>query len=251
MLEIIKNFIDFLTTPTISFTLLTILTPLLFPPTDWFDKVSDIPNVKKCLNHFLQSKELESVNCINVDHSNLLGYNTDYYGFKNMILSNNIQLNNKKVDYIINLQGDEPMIDIDDVRNLYKQAINNKSEIATLACKLKNKLMLNNSDIVKVVTEKKLSKYANTKAKTFLRKVLDNNQANIYHHIGIYLYKVSILEKFVNLKQTENEISQKLEQLRAMENNISIDVFLANSSPIGVDTEEDYLEIKKLMEYKN
>ena len=80
---------------------------------------------------------------------------------------------------------------------------------------------------------------------------MKNNQENVYHHIGIYLYKVSILEKFVNLKQTKNEISKKLEQLRAMENNISIDVNLANSSPIGVDTKEDYLEIKKLMEYKN
>ena len=156
----------------------------------------------------------------------------------------------KDVDYIINLQGDEPMIDIEDIKNLNRNAIKNKSEIATLACKLKNKLMLNNSDIVKVVTEKKLSKYANTKAKTFLRKVLDNNQANIYHHIGIYLYKVSILEKFVNLKQTKNEISEKLEQLRAMENNIDIDVNLANSSPIGVDTYEDYKRIKKIMENK-
>jgi len=65
------------------------------------------------------------------------------------------------------------------------------------------------------------------------------------------MYKISILQKFVNLRQTQNEISQNLEQLRAMENNITIDVILANSSPIGVDTNEDYLEIKKLMEYKS
>ena len=65
------------------------------------------------------------------------------------------------------------------------------------------------------------------------------------------MYKVSTLEKFVNLKQTKNEISQKLEQLRALDNNISIDVVLAKTSPIGVDTNEDYLEIKKLMEYNN
>ena len=161
------------------------------------------------------------------------------------------KLNNKKIDYVINLQGDEPMIDIEDVKNLHKQAINNKSEIATLACKIKNEIMLNKKDIVKVITEKKLTKHTIVRAKAFLRKVLQNNQENVYHHIGIYLYKVSILEKFVNLKQSKNEISQKLEQLRAMENNISIDVNLANSSPIGVDTQEDYLEIKKLMEYKN
>jgi len=161
------------------------------------------------------------------------------------------KLNNKKVDYVINLQGDEPMIDIEDVKNLHKQAINNKSEIATLACEIKNEIMFSKNHIVKVISEEKISKDSITKAKKFLRKVLQNNQENVYHHIGIYLYKVSILEKFVNLKQTENEISQKLEQLRAMENNILIDVILANSSPIGVDTHEDYMEIKKLMEYKN
>ncbi len=161
------------------------------------------------------------------------------------------KLNNKKVDHVINLQGDEPMIDIEDVKNLHKQAINNKSEIATLACEIKNEIMFSKNHIVKVISEEKISKDSITKAKKFLRKVLQNNQENVYHHIGIYLYKVSILEKFVNLKQTENEISQKLEQLRAMENNILIDVILANSSPIGVDTHEDYMEIKKLMEYKN
>ncbi len=161
------------------------------------------------------------------------------------------KLNNKKVDYVINLQGDEPMIDIEDVKNLHKQAINNKSEIATLACEIKNEIMFSKNHIVKVISEEKISKNSITKAKKFLRKVLQNNQENVYHHIGIYLYKVSILEKFVNLKQTEKEISQKLEQLMAMENNILIDVILANSSPIGVDTHEDYMEIKKLMEYKN
>jgi 3-deoxy-manno-octulosonate cytidylyltransferase (CMP-KDO synthetase) len=65
------------------------------------------------------------------------------------------------------------------------------------------------------------------------------------------MYKVSTLEKFVNLKQSKNEIDQRLEQLRAIDNNIEINVILANSSPIGVDTEEDFLEIKKIMNYKD
>ena len=74
---------------------------------------------------------------------------------------------------------------------------------------------------------------------------------NIYHHIGVYCYKVSILEKFVNLKPTKNELNNRLEQLRAIDNNIKIHVALASSSPIGVDTEEDYLALKKIMEYKS
>ena len=90
-----------------------------------------------------------------------------------------------------------------------------------------------------------------SRANTFSREVLFNNNTNIYHHIGIYMYNVSTLEKFVNLKQSKNEIDQRLEQLRAIDNNIIINVILANSSPIGVDTAEDFLEIKKIMNYKN
>ena len=87
-------------------------------------------------------------------------------------------------------------------------------------------------------------------ASNFTRKNLSINNTNIYHHIGIYLYKVNVLEKFVSLDQTDNEKENKLEQLRALENKLKINVALAKSSPIGVDTKEDYLAIKKIMEYK-
>ena len=157
----------------------------------------------------------------------------------------------KDVDYIINLQGDEPMIDIEDIKNLNNSAIKNKSEIATLACKIKDKKIFNKSNVVKVITDEKISMEKMSRANTFSRVVSSNDNSNIYHHIGIYIYKVSILEKFVNLKQSINEKNQRLEQLRAIDNNIEINVILANSSPIGVDTEEDFLELKKIMNYKN
>ena len=155
------------------------------------------------------------------------------------------------VDYIINLQGDEPLIEIKDIKNLNNNAIKKKSEIATLACKIKDKNILNKSSIVKVITSEKISKENIANANTFLREVSLNNIENIYHHIGIYIYKVSILEKFVNLKQSKNEIDRKLEQMRAIDNKMKINVILANSSPVGVDTEEDFLELKKIMNYKN
>ena len=72
----------------------------------------------------------------------------------------------------------------------------------------------------------------------------------VYHHIGIYCYSTETLKKFVELNQTKNEIEQRLEQLRALDNNIQINVALAKSPPIGVDTEEDYIALKKIMEYK-
>jgi len=157
----------------------------------------------------------------------------------------------KNVDYILNLQGDEPMIDPKDIINLNKLMIKNNSDIGTLASEIKKDTMLTNENIVKVITEKKLENNNFVKALNFLRKDLSKENSNIYHHIGIYCYKVSVLEKFINLDQSKNEIKNRLEQLRALENNIKINVALAESSPIGVDTKEDYLALKKIMEYKS
>jgi len=157
----------------------------------------------------------------------------------------------KNVDYILNLQGDEPTIEPKDIINLNKLMIKNNSDMGTLASKIKNDTMLNNENIVKVITEKKLENNNFVKASNFLRKDLKKENLNIYHHIGVYCYKVSVLEKFINLNQTKNEIKNRLEQLRALDNNIKINVALSESSPIGVDTKEDYLALKKIMEYKS
>jgi len=156
----------------------------------------------------------------------------------------------KDVDYVLNLQGDEPMIDPKDIINLNNLMIKNNSEIGTLASVIKENTILNNENVVKVITKEKLEKNNFTKAINFSRKNLSKQNSNIYHHIGIYAYKVSVLEKFINLNQTKNEIENHLEQLRALDNNITIMVALTKSSPIGVDTKEDVLAIKKIMEYK-
>ena len=161
------------------------------------------------------------------------------------------KLKTKNVEYILNLQGDEPMIEPKDIINLNELMIKNNSDIGTLASEIKEKSKLNNENIVKVITEKKLEKNNFVKALNFSRKDLSKENSNIYHHIGIYCYKISVLKKFINLNQTKNEIINRLEQLRALDNNIEINVALTNSSPIGVDTKEDYLALKKIMEYKS
>ena len=108
-----------------------------------------------------------------------------------------------------------------------------------------------NKNIVKVQTEGDLEENKSSKAIDFFRKKREIEKKNIYHHIGIYEYKVSTLETFSKLEQTENEIKNKLEQLRALDNHIDIDVVIAKNKVIGVDTDEDYIELKKIMEYKN
>jgi|TARA_B100001741_G_C16479910_1_gene564323 3-deoxy-manno-octulosonate cytidylyltransferase (CMP-KDO synthetase) len=160
------------------------------------------------------------------------------------------QLNIKDIKYVINLQGDEPLLDIKDIINLKNFAVKKNSKIATLACKLESKNFENES-VVKVRCKNNLEKNKISCAQEFLRFADKKNSKNIYHHIGIYIYEVSILKKFVSMNQSSNEINLRLEQLRALDNNIRIDVVFAKSSSIGVDTQEDYMEIKKLMEYKS
>ena len=152
------------------------------------------------------------------------------------------------VDLIMNLQGDEPAIDIDDIISLNKKMVSNQSKMGTLAAKMKDLKELDNENIVKVITNKNLNNEEFSKAKNFLRR--STEMVNIYHHIGIYCYSTDTLKKFVELNQSKNEIENRLEQLRALDNDIEINVALASSSPIGVDTEEDYLALKKIMEYK-
>jgi len=160
------------------------------------------------------------------------------------------KLDIKNVDYILNLQGDEPNINKDDIINLHNFMISHDAELGTLAAKIKDERMLNNKNVVKVIVENKLQVNNFPKALNFTRDNLSKNSKNIYHHIGIYSYKTSVLEKFVSLDQTSSEKKNKLEQLRALDNKLKINVALAKSSPIGVDTEEDYLAIKNIMEYK-
>jgi len=159
------------------------------------------------------------------------------------------KLDLKDVDLIMNLQGDEPNIDIRDIVSLNNFMKSSKANIGTLASKINDNNMYSNENVVKVITEKVLEDKNFPIALNFKRKINEIND-NIYHHLGIYCYSVEALEKFVNLKQSENEIKNRLEQLRALDNQQTINVALANSSPIGVDTEEDYLAIKKIMEYK-
>ena len=160
------------------------------------------------------------------------------------------KLDLKDIDYVINLQGDEPNIDIDDLKHLNKLIKLNKPEIGTLASKIQDKSNLNNENIVKVITDKKIDDENFPIALDF-KRIVDNLNLNIYHHLGVYAYKPNVLKKIIELKQTNNEIKNRLEQLRAMENRIKINVALAKSCPIGIDTMEDYVALKKILEYKS
>jgi len=159
------------------------------------------------------------------------------------VFKNNLNANPK---IIVNLQGDMPNILPETINNLVDYMNKGYCEIGTLASKISSNEELENENVVKVLVKEKLKTGMYVKALDFVR--LKNIQKlQPYHHIGIYAFTNKALSRYVGLKRSKLEIERKLEQLRAMENGMSIHVGYVNSSPLSVDTEEDLEEIKKIM----
>ena len=150
-------------------------------------------------------------------------------------------------DIVINVQGDEPMISPIDIKNLNIVSRKLNLNISTLAHKIKKKNDYKNENIVKVVTKNKITNKTTAEALNFYRIINPNSLKNIYHHIGVYLYKFSSLKKFVKLQKSKEELSKRLEQLRAVDNNMKINVILANYFSSGIDTKKDLDEYIKLL----
>ncbi len=159
-------------------------------------------------------------------------------------------LGKNDVDLVMNIQGDEPLLNLEDIKNLHNQMIKSKAELGTLASNILDNKLYEEQNVVKVITNESLQKSNFPEAITFTREAIKKNK-NIYHHLGIYCYQIKTLESFVSFDQSQNEIKNKLEQLRALDNQIKINVACAKSTSIGVDTEEDFVAIKKIMEYKS
>ena len=159
-----------------------------------------------------------------------------------------IKFNKNDIDFVMNVQGDEPDIDINDIQTLDKKMKSNVSKIGTLAANITKEEMFENKNLVKVKIRETFDQNSFPYAIDFMRKTKD--KVNVYHHIGIYSYEIQTLKIFTSLTQSKNELENKLEQLRALDNKIHINVALAKKAPIGVDTKEDYLAIKKIMKYK-
>ena len=148
---------------------------------------------------------------------------------------------------IVNLQGDMPNIEPKIIKNLITYMQQGKCEVGTLASEIKNNFELEDENIVKVLVKEKLKEGIFSEALDFLR-VNPGQNHKTYHHVGIYAFTSIALTKYVSLKRSKLELNRKLEQLRAMENGMSIHVGYINSSPLSVDTEKDLFRIKKLME---
>ena len=151
----------------------------------------------------------------------------------------------KKHDIIINLQGDLPLLERSTITAAYDLMDNDHVDIGTVAAKIiipEEKL---SPSIVKAIVAWNNDEITG-RALYFTRAPAPTGDGPMYHHIGLYTYKRHALERFVKLPISPLEQQEKLEQLRALENGMRIDIALVDTVPFGVDTPED-LEKAKLL----
>ena len=140
-----------------------------------------------------------------------------------------------------------PNIDPSAIKILSNYMSKNLCDIATLGSKFKDNKEIENINNVKVATKNALSGDKFDEAIDFFRDNENIKERHVYHHIGIYAFTKEALLRYVSLDRTKKELDRNLEQLRALENNMKIHVGYTPSSPLSVDTEEDFNNIKELM----
>ena len=148
-------------------------------------------------------------------------------------------------EYIINLQGDEPMIKVDYIEAVIDGVKNHKADISTLICPIKDKEDVEKPRLVKCVIDNNgFALYFSRSKIPFER---NENPAPFYGHIGIYGYTREALVKMTTSLQTPLEIAESLEQLRALQMGMKIKTAIVNEKPVGIDTKEDFEEFERLI----
>jgi 3-deoxy-manno-octulosonate cytidylyltransferase (CMP-KDO synthetase) len=151
----------------------------------------------------------------------------------------------KRAEIIVNLQGDLPTLDPALVTECVAPLQSGETDIATLAAVISEEEERANPNVVKVVGtpigENRL------RALYFTRATAPHGDGPLYHHIGIYAYRRASLERFVSLPQAALEKREKLEQLRALEAQMRIDVAVVDTVPLGVDTPADLERARRLI----
>jgi 3-deoxy-manno-octulosonate cytidylyltransferase (CMP-KDO synthetase) len=150
-----------------------------------------------------------------------------------------------RAEIVINVQGDLPTIDPDTIRAALRPLENAATDIATLTTEIRDEHEKTNPNVVKVVGspvgENRL------RALYFTRATAPHGTGPLYHHIGLYAYRRKALEAFVALKPSTLEKRESLEQLRALEAGMRIDVEIVDTVPLGVDTPADLEKARAML----
>jgi len=145
-----------------------------------------------------------------------------------------------EVDIIVNIQGDEPMIDPRLIDTLVNELSDSSIDLATVGAMKMDAKSLNDVNTVKVLLDR------DGFAVNFRREPVETEAGGYYHHMGIYAYTKSTLERFVKLEASEKEKELKLEQFRALDNGIPIKVILIEKVIKGIDTMDDLKQLKAI-----
>lgn len=151
-----------------------------------------------------------------------------------------------EIDYIVNLQGDEPMIKPEAIDAVIENVkFDEKADISTLIRKIDSLDEVDNPNLVKCVTD--VNGYALYFSRSKIPYERNLDVATFYGHLGIYGYKRAALIQMTELPQTPLEKTESLEQLRALENGMKIKTSVVDFVPVGIDTLEDLNKFKALV----
>jgi 3-deoxy-manno-octulosonate cytidylyltransferase (CMP-KDO synthetase) len=153
-----------------------------------------------------------------------------------------------KPEIIINFQGDMPNLNPNAIKDLAEHMKKNLCDIGTLASHIENDHEEKDPNVVKVLVENRIENKLFAKTIDFFRTSNKPLNKLTYHHVGIYAFTNKALIRYVSLKRSKLEIERKLEQMRALEDKMKIDVGYIKSCPLSVDTEADLKAVKKIME---
>jgi 3-deoxy-manno-octulosonate cytidylyltransferase (CMP-KDO synthetase) len=150
-----------------------------------------------------------------------------------------------RASIVVNVQGDLPTVPPADIAAALEPLADPAVDIATLAAEIKKPEERTNPNVVKVVGTPVAP--ARLRALYFTRATAPTGEGPLYHHIGLYAYRRAALARFVALPPSPLEQREKLEQLRALEAGMRIDVALVDTVPLGVDTAEDLETARKML----
>ena len=154
-----------------------------------------------------------------------------------------------KAKFVLNVQGDLPTIAASDIRAVFAPLADPAVDIATLAAEIRKPDERTNPNVVKVVGTPVGPD--RLRALYFTRATAPYGDGPLFHHIGLYAYRREALARFVQLPPSPLELREKLEQLRALEAGMRIDVALVDTVPLGVDTPEDLEAARQIIEAVN
>ncbi len=154
----------------------------------------------------------------------------------------------QRAKIIVNLQGDLPTLPPADVKAALEPLADPEVDIATLAAEIANAEEAFNANVVKVVGTQVAP--GRLRALYFTRAPAPYGEGPLYHHIGLYAFRRAALTRFVGLPPSPLEKRERLEQLRALEAGMRIDVKIVGSVPLGVDTPEDLERARSLIKAK-